>query len=37
MTVYNSAYEYIAEHSYSMYIINLVHTLHDGSIIVRSS
>jgi hypothetical protein len=37
MTVYDSAYEYIAEFSYSMYITNLVHTLHDGSIIVRSS
>jgi hypothetical protein len=36
MTVYNSAYEYIAEFSYSMYITNLVHTLQDGSIIVRS-
>lgn len=36
MTVYNSAYEYIAEHSYAMYLTNLVTTLHDGSIIVRS-
>jgi hypothetical protein len=35
-TTFDSAYEYIAEHSYELYLLNLIETLPDGRIVIWS-
>ena len=35
-TTWSNAYEYIAEHSYEMYVLNLIETLPDGRIVIWS-
>lgn len=35
-TTWDNAYEYIAEHSYEMYVLNLIETLPDGRIVIWS-
>jgi hypothetical protein len=35
-TTWDNAYEYIAEHNYELYLLNLIETLPDGRIVIWS-